>query len=138
MRKRDEDYMAGNLVAMIDVVFQLIIFFVCTTNLQNKAIDDRIQLAIAPHGQPVERKDPREINIDVDGHGQIYLAHSPITPSLLRTIIGKAAAEYGQDVPIIIRGDGAARHSAIQTVMNACTEAGVYRIKFAALKEKGR
>ena len=34
MRKHPDEYLNGNLTAMIDVVFQLIIFFVATVSLQ--------------------------------------------------------------------------------------------------------
>jgi biopolymer transport protein ExbD len=138
MRKREDEYQTGNLVAMIDVVFQLIIFFVCTTNLQDKAIDDRIRLAMAPHGAPVTRKDPREINIAVDATGGISIARTPLTPGLLRTIVTKAVAEYGQDVPVVIWGDADCRHTAIRTAVKSCTDAGIYRIKLAAARETGR
>jgi biopolymer transport protein ExbD len=138
MRKqKPEDYMSGNLTAMIDVVFQLIIFFVCTTSMQD-SVNMQIQLAIAPHGKPIEKKDPREVKIDVDAKGNIYLARTQIGPNLLKTIVKKAVAEYGQDTPVVIRGDAMAKHSSIETAMNACTEAGIYKIKFAVLKEKGR
>ncbi len=129
--------MSGNLTAMIDVVFQLIIFFVCTTNMQN-SIDDRIQLAIAPHGKPIVKKDPREIKIDVDAKGRISIARTYISPDLLKSILKKSILEYGSDTPIIIRGDNEARHQAIQSAMNACTDAGIYKIKFSVLKEKGK
>ena len=138
MRKqKEEDYLSGNLTAMIDVVFQLIIFFVCTTNMQN-TIDPRVTLAIGPHGKPISQKDPREVKIDIDPQGHIYIARTLIGKNLLHSIVKKAVAEYGQDVPIVIRGDGRTKHSAIDAAMNACTEAGVYRIKFAVLKEQGR
>jgi biopolymer transport protein ExbD len=138
MRERkEEEYMSGNLTAMIDVVFQLIIFFVCTTNMQS-SIDERIQLAIAPHGKPVVKKDPREIKIDVDAKGRISIARTYISTDLLKSIVKKAVLEYGADTPIVIRGDGEARHQAIQSAMNACTDAGIYKIKFSVLKEKGK
>ena len=138
MRKhREEDYMAGNLVAMIDVVFQIIIFFVCTTNLQDKSFDDTIHLATAPNGAEVKQRDPREINIDVSAKGTISIARTPISAGVLRAIVTKARSEYGE-VPVVIRGDGGAKHEAIQTAMNACMEAGVYKLKFAAYKEKGK
>jgi biopolymer transport protein ExbD len=57
MKKR-ADEPGFNMTPMIDVVFQLIIFFVCTADMQQKAIDESIKLALAPHGKPVEQKDP--------------------------------------------------------------------------------
>ena len=66
MRVRSEEVMTGKLTAMIDIVFQLIIFFVCTTNLQDSSVNVEIALPLAPHGVVQVEKDPREINIDVD------------------------------------------------------------------------
>ncbi len=129
--------MSGALTAMIDIVFQLIIFFVVTSNMQNKDLDERIHLAVAPHVKPIKGKDPREIKVDVNKAGHISIARAQISPSVLKSIVKKAVAEYGQDTPIIIRADGATKHVAVETALNACTEAGVYKIKFGALKEKG-
>lgn len=122
---------------MIDVVFQLIIFFVCTISMQDKAIDDSIHLAMAPNGTAVVKKDPREINVDVDKKGHISIARTPISAELLQSVLTKAVSEYGQDVPVVVRGDGDSRHFAVRAVLNACTAAGIYRIKFAAMKERG-
>jgi biopolymer transport protein ExbD len=135
-RPHEEDYMAGNLVAMIDVVFQLIIFFVCTTALQDQVIDQRIHLAMAPHGPVVSKKDPRTVNVDVDAQGRISIAREPLNAATLRAIISKVAAEQGVDVPIVIHGDGDAQHAAIRAVMDACSSAGITKVRFAALREK--
>jgi biopolymer transport protein ExbD len=134
---KEEEMQSGNLTAMIDVVFQLIIFFVVTTNMQN-TIDDRINLAIAPNGVPVTNKDPREIKIDVDKAGKISIQRTYISTDLLRQIVRKSVGDYGADVPIVVRGDMDAKHTAIQNAMNACTDAGIYKIKFSVLKEKGK
>ena len=135
-RPHEEDYMAGNLVAMIDVVFQLIIFFVCTTTIQDQVLDDRIRLAMAPHGPVVTKKDPRTINVDVDAQGRISIARQPLSAATLKAIIGKVAAEQGTDIPVVIHGDGDTQHSAIRAVMDACSSAGITKVRFAALREK--
>jgi biopolymer transport protein ExbD len=135
MRKREEEVQSGRLTAMIDIVFQLIIFFVCTTNLQDSAVNSEIALPEAPNGAAVTKKDPREINIDVDAKGRIFIVRTPLTQGILVGVLKKAVAEQGQDVPIVIRADGNTKHSAVKQVMDACTKAGLYRIQFAALKE---
>jgi len=138
MRKpKEEDYQSGALTAMIDVVFQLIIFFVVTSSMANKDLDERIRLAVAPHVKSVSKKDPREIKVDVDKNGKMYIARTQVTVPVLRSVVKKAVLEYGQDTPIIIRGDGEAKHSAIEAALNACTDVGIFKIKFGALKEKG-
>lgn len=137
MKKRAEEP-GVNMTPMIDVVFQLIIFFVCTADMQQKAIDESIKLAMAPHAKPVETKDPREVVIEVDGKGRISIARTYMSPEYLYTIMRKAVADHGQSTPVVIRGDGLTRHDAIKQVMDACTKAGLWKVKFAAVKEAAK
>lgn len=136
MRHREETLMSGNLTAMIDVVFQLIIFFVCTINIQESG-DSRIELAMAPNGQPVTKKDKYEVRVDVDKNGRIEICSTTLSPSLLTTILKKARADAnGHDVPVLIRAAKQTKHGAVRKVMDACSAAGIWKIKFTALKEK--
>jgi biopolymer transport protein ExbD len=134
MRKRAEE--AGvNMTPMIDVVFQLIIFFVCTVEMDRTQFDEKIKLAMAPHGRPVETKDPREINIEVDQKGRISISRVYMNDAYLRQILRKAVAQAGQTTPVVIRGDAATRHEDIKKVMDACAYAGLWKVKFSAVKE---
>ena len=137
MRKHTEEYLNGNLTAMIDVVFQLIIFFVCTVSMQDKAIDDRIRLAMAPHGQAVTAKNPLEVNVDVDSAGRISISRTGMNQGTLISVLKKIVGEYGQQVPVVIRGDANTKHEDIRKVMDACAASGLWKVKFAAFKEKG-
>jgi biopolymer transport protein ExbD len=139
MRKQDEPYLTGNLTAMIDVVFQLIIFFVVAISMQNNTNDDSITLAMAPNGT-VAGKDPREVKIDVHKDGSVSIAQTPMSVTMLGVILKKTVADYGGNpdaVPIILRGDESVLHEKIQGALDACSDAGIVKIRFAALKEKG-
>ena len=141
MRKQEEPYLTGNLTAMIDVVFQLIIFFVCAISMQNNAIDDSVTLTMAPNGTPVTGKDPREFVINVHKNGDLYVGSQQWPASVLGAVLKKTVADYGGNpdaVPVILRGDESVLHEKIQGALDACSEAGIVKIKFAALKEKGR
>ncbi len=124
------------MTPMIDVVFQLIIFFVVTADMQQKAIDESIKLAMAPHARPVEQKDPREVTIEVDRNGRISIARVYMSPDYLYTVMRKTVADHGQTVPVVIRADGATKHEAVRAAMDACTRAGLWRVKFSAIKER--
>jgi biopolymer transport protein ExbD len=132
-----EDNLNGNLTAMIDVVFQLIIFFVATTNMQSQAIEDRVRLAMAPHGKPIEKKDPSEVVISVHKNGTMNFAGGyDLTRPTLTAILKKIRADSGGTPPVVIRADGDVIHEHVKNAMDACTDAGVWKIKFQALKEQ--
>ncbi|HMP72435.1 MAG TPA: biopolymer transporter ExbD [Kiritimatiellia bacterium] len=128
--------MAGvNMTPMIDVVFQLIIFFVCTIEMDRQALDESIRLAMAPHGAPVEQKDPREVTIEVDSQGRIFVARNQMTEAFLRQQLRKVVSDHGPTTPIVIRGDGRTRHEDIRRVMDAASYAGLWKISFKAVQD---
>lgn len=137
MRKRAPEP-GMNMTPMIDIVFQLIIFFVLTVDLSKKAVDDTIRLGLAPHGPVVEKKDPREINIDVDANGKIRIARTVLSPGALQSMLKSAVNRSGLTTPVVIRGDGEARHEAIKQVMDICAGVGLWKVKFSAIKEKNQ
>lgn len=135
MRKRIEE-MGMNMTPMIDVVFQLIIFFVVTIAQQQKELEMDLRLAMAPDGAAVKRKDPRTINVDVDTDGRVYIARQRLSLPALRSILKNSVNRHGQTLPVVIRGDLSARHEYVRRVIDTCSEAGLWKIKFAAIKEK--
>ena len=126
-----------DMTPMIDIVFQMIIFFVVTIELDRQVIDQRIELADSPAGPAVEKRDPRTINVDVDRRGNISIARTRIDENTLRAMLSQARGIYGPEVPVHIRGDRRTAHSHIRRVLNAAGESGLYRISIIALKEHG-
>ena len=125
-----------DMTPMIDVVFQLIIFFVVTAAMQDKAMETNVLMAMAPNG-PVETvKDPRTVTVDVVADGTIQIMKSRISEGQLLTVLNNARKTSGQSTPVVIRGDLTTKHEAIKRVMDICGKAGLWKIRFAALKEK--
>ena len=125
-----------DMTPMIDVVFQLIIFFVVTADMSNKANDTLVRMAMAPNGAVEEQKDPRTVTVDVLQDGKIQITKTTLSEGQLLSILNKARNESGQGTPVVIRGDWAAKHEDIRKVMDICGKAGLWKIRFAALKEK--
>ena len=125
-----------DMTPMIDVVFQLIIFFVVTAAMQDKAMETNVRMAMAPNG-PVETvKDPRTVLVDVVEDGTIQVMKTRISEGQLLTILNNARKTSGQSTPVVIRGDLLTKHEAIKRVMDICGKAGLWKIRFAALKEQ--
>ena len=135
MRKQYPDAKL-DMTPMIDVVFQLIIFFVVTAAMQNKALETNVRMAMAPNGPVEEVKDPRTVTVDVVADGTIQIMKTRISEGQLLTILNNARKTSGQSTPVVIRGDLGTKHEAIKRVMDICGKAGLWKIRFAALKEK--
>lgn len=127
------------MTPMIDCVFQLMIFFIVTFKLDNDLIDEKINLAKSVHGPAIEKKAPGTLIIEVDNRGTIK-SGSTIYPNkeTLRGVVIQMANRIGaNNVYILIRADKETQHYYVRQVMDRCTEAGVWKIRFAALKRKG-
>ena len=125
-----------DMTPMIDVVFQLIIFFVVTAAMQSKALESNVRMAMAPNGPVEEVKDPRTVTVDVIADGRIQIMKTTISEGQLLTILNNARKTSGQSTPVVVRGDLTTKHEAIKRVMDICGKAGLWKIRFAALKEK--
>jgi biopolymer transport protein ExbD len=138
MPRRKSSEVAGgmNMTPMIDIVFQMIIFFVCTVQLEKDAINEKIRLAMAPHGPAEEKKDPLTVIIDVDDRGQISIARRVMSVGTLQAVLRKTVADYGRMVPVVVRGDIETRHADIKKVMDTCSQVGIWKIRFAAIKDR--
>jgi len=135
MKRKLEDA-PMNMTPMIDVVFQLIIFFITAIDMQRRDLDLQLKLAMAPHGKPVTARNPLTIYVDVDQQGRISIGGVRMTVDYLYVVLRKAVNEFGQrNVPVVIRGDMKATHEEIRKVMDACSRAGLFSVKFAAIQE---
>ena len=127
------------MTPMIDVVFQMIIFFVCTAQLEREQFSEWIKLPDSPNApQMAQEKDPRTITIEVDAKGKVFIGRTPLSISKLRKVLTKTVADYGvhgPSIPIQIRADGETQHSSVRQVMDVCTSSGLYKIAFIAVKD---
>ncbi|MEI6807434.1 MAG: biopolymer transporter ExbD [bacterium] len=136
--KREEEVQCGSIIAMIDVVFQLIIFFVCTSSMQERPDTDRITLPVSPHGAPVKAKDPLEFRININAKGVVDLTgFKSGSEDFISAMIAKTMAHpgVGANLVVTIRADVKTKHRAVKKVMDAATKAGIARIKFIAIQK---
>ena len=127
-----------NMTPMIDVVFQMIIFFVCTAALEKQSFDEDVELEWARDGQKVEETHPLTVNVNVRSNGDITIAGAIMTQGQFKQIMRHTVNNYGAgNIPVVIRGDLRSFHSHIRSVMDICKSLGIWKVSFAAIKEKG-
>jgi len=134
-RKNEYGEAAVPISAMIDITFLLIIFFVVTAAMDKEVEDEAIVLSTAPHGKPIVKKDPRSVVINVRRDGSVNLNAVEKSMPEITNILTVAASKWGNDMPIVIRGDRNVQHYHVKKVMDAITKTGLYRVRFDALIE---
>lgn len=127
-----------NMTPMIDVVFQMIIFFVCTAQLDRERFDAFIALPAAPHAPAATRKDPRTVTIELDARGRTKIGRTRLSSARLRAILLKTANDFGAGVPVRIRADAAAEHRYVRRALEACAAAGLFDVSFVVVKGAGK
>ena len=122
-----------DLTPMIDVVFQLIIFFIVTIKMEQEYAD--IELEPAYNGPAIEDDaSPLTIEIEVDRRGWISIHNAQMTRQQLYNMMKGRFKQHGP-FPVLIRADWRARHKDVRSVMDICANVGIWRINFAAVKE---
>ena len=143
MARKAQENPALDMTPMIDVVFELIIFFVVTlTEAQRK--DETIELEDGKHGIVLtpEELPPTHMQIDIGlipkgpnrGKPRISMGDRDITPDEIGRRVKERMRKIGE-FPVMIRADYAVPHYAVARVMNACTANGIWKISFVAVGE---
>ena len=125
-----------DMTPMIDVVFELIIFFVVTLT-QATAKDETVKLEDGKHGIELtpDELPPTHLIVDVARNGRISMCDVTITPAELGRRVKERLRKYGE-VPVLIRADYRARHKSVAEVMNACTMNGIWKLSFVAVYDR--
>ena len=133
-----EDLPGVNMTAMIDIVFQLIIFFILTVKMEEATMSEGISLAMAPHGAQIIKKDPREVIVEVNAKGDILISRQVLSQQTFNNIMAKIVSENKAmgPPPVTIVADSKVQHKHVRKVMDICSSVGIWKIKFMALKEK--
>lgn len=136
MARKAQENPQLDMTPMIDVVFELIIFFVVTLT-QCTAKDETIRLEDGRHGIELtpDEMPPTQMTVDVSRNGRISMSDITFTPEQIGQRVKERKRKFGE-FPILIRADRNARHEAVARVMNACTANGIWKISFMAIHER--
>lgn len=122
-----------NLTPMIDIVFLLIIFFMVGTKFAEMERQVKLELpAVKQFGALTAIPKQRVVNVYEDNtimmDGQEYQLSSLVGE------LRRAHDEYNE-MSVLIRGDGAAKHQNVTNVLAACRDAGFERLGIAVRAE---
>lgn len=112
-----------DFVPMVDVLFNLLIFFLLATSIQQAEREMHIALPQASASGPLSAA-LQEIIINIDAQGRAYVAGKAISDDDLAAMVHDAVARNA-DQKVSIRGDRAAVYADIARVLDLCKGAGI-------------
>lgn len=122
---------ALNLTPMVDVVLNLVMFFLVTTHF-SKAEEEQhypIELPKVTSAQPLTGL-PDELVINVTEEGRLYLGREERTAEELEQELRAAVGRYAEQA-VIIRGEADGPYQHVMTVLNICHRAGITNLRLA-------
>lgn len=112
-----------DFVPMVDVLFNLLIFFLLATSMAQAEREMSIALPHAAASGPISMS-MREIIINVHADGGIEVAGKRLTPDDLAATI-RGAVSGNPEQKVSVRGDRAASYASIAGVLDICKGAGI-------------
>jgi len=126
---KDEDVQI-NLTPMLDMVFNLLLFFLAATTFAKEEVELDLRLPQAKSGTPPEVKKQFVVNVFADG--RLSVDGREVTLEALRQKL-QAAAARNQQQSVLVRGDKLAQFGVGIQVLDACRLAKLSKVDFAAL-----
>ncbi len=121
-----------NLTPLLDVIFNLIFFFILATTIREAKSFLEVQLPSSSEAAAREAETATLI-ITVTDTNRIYLNEREVTPKDLEALLKEQDVANVRE--IIIRGDAKAYNQMIVDVLDACARAGHYAV---SIEVKGR
>jgi biopolymer transport protein ExbD len=133
-----------DLTPLLDMVFQLITFFMLVINFKAAALDQTLQLPVLGSARPLEWKgefEPLVLNIDKEGRIKVY--ETPVdaekyilseASELKRQLQAAGQPSTGElPVPVVMRADKGTKFHLVNRVIQLCQENGYQQFSLSAM-----
>lgn len=144
-KKVSSDIQEGDFTPMIDMVFQLIAFFMVLLNFAEGEQLEEIQLPVSALARPPEGRVEFPITLHVSRVGTVFIGGDEIPPAALGLYLKRETAALAMEKPpktaasanVIIRGDRRAMTGKVQDVIQICQQHGFEKFMLRAKEETG-
>jgi biopolymer transport protein ExbD len=133
----------GDMTSMIDMVFQLVCFFMVALNFSEAEVNERVHLPSSELARPPEGPMPLRITLHLTpAETVIFGGEETRIPELRRLLVLEkqvldATNKDGhRDTTIIIRADAAARTGKVQELIKQCQDVGFEKFVLRAKQQE--
>jgi biopolymer transport protein ExbD len=123
-----------NMTPMIDVVFQLIIFFLVSSHLAKQEVQMELPLPTAQTGQEVLEQNVPRVTVNVLADGTVMLSGRRVSARDLPLRLRERLSDAGPGLQVRIRCDRGAPYRFVEPIMLACARTGIWDVSFAVYR----
>jgi len=139
-----------NLTPILDMVFQLITFFMLVINFKSAALDLSLRLPVVGSAMPIDTKGTRDLlvlNVNQDGHLVVYGSPKEDVAGYIRLEAEASRIQFrrqfpdlkrGDELPtiVVIRADEATPFKYVNKVLALCQDEGFRGFALKAIKKR--
>ena len=139
-----------DLTPMLDMVFQLVTFFMLVINFKAAAMDLNLHLPVVGSAAPVDTKGQEDLmilNIDAGGQLNVYGERKPdidgyikgeAMASLVKAKMKNPDIKMGDDLPsiVVVRADRATPFKLLNRIIKAAQEVGYRNFSMKAMNKE--
>ena len=125
-----------NMTPMIDVVFQLIIFFLLSSHLAKQENQLALPLPAAESGEQHGLDERPRMTVNILGDGTLLVAGRTISTQELTQRLQERKSVHGKDLEVRIRSDRGVAYAQVDPILLACARAGIWNVSFAVQRRE--
>ena len=122
--KQDQSMLAMSMTPLIDVVFQLLLFFIVATRFADDDLQMNLPLPDASEARPITVV-PQELFINIDQDGRYFVSGKVVDEAELEDLLQRAAANNPVNQAVRIHADKRVAFQAVVTAVNLCKRVGI-------------
>lgn len=123
LKQSTDDLPTINLTPMLDVVFNLIVFFMVGTKFVEMDHSITVDVPKVSNAGPLTAAPVRRV-ITVSRDGEIALDGRALSADEIASELAAARKEYAE-LAVLVKGDGQGRFQSVADALSACTKAGI-------------
>ena len=130
---QDRGSLEFNMTPMIDVTFQVIIFFLVSSHLAQQEIQVNVDLPTASSGDEMKDESGRRMTVNLLADGRLLLAGEAIDAEELGRRLGLERRTNPQ-FELRIRSDRQVEYGRVKPLLRQCLLNDVWKVTFAVVK----
>ena len=137
-----EEVSHPDLTAMLDVVMQLLMYFIFLRRLINEQVTADVLLPVSQAAKPITKAEGEVLFLNINAEGKVLaLGKAPMNLAETRLWLEKLASEFRKEnevqAVVILRAHKDASYKDVYLTMQACKDKGFRKFKVRAMRSQG-